>query len=135
MGRRAVIVLDTHAWLWWTAARDRLSPAAATAIDTADVVGVSAISAWEVAMLAQRGRIALDRPAARWVNEAAAIDPRITLLDLDAAIAVDAAALGTRGMHGDPADRFIYATAQHHRAALVTRDAALRAFDPSGTVW
>lgn len=130
-----MIVLDTHAWLWWVAAPGRLSAAATEAIAGADRIGVSAISGWEIAMLSERGRIELDRPAARWVAVALAADPRIESLALDAATAVDAAALGTRGMHGDPADRFIYATAERHGAHLVTRDEALRSFDPAITVW
>lgn len=130
-----MIVLDTHAWLWWAAAPDRLSPAARDAIDRADEIGVSAISAWEVAMLVERGRVSLDRPAARWVRAALDEDPRTVELPLTSVIAVRAAGLGTEGLHGDPADRFIYATARSVDASLVTRDAALRAHDPQRTVW
>jgi PIN domain nuclease of toxin-antitoxin system len=130
-----VIVLDTHAWLWWVASPDRLSTVARDAIDRADEIGIASISAWEVAMLAERGRITLDRPPARWVRAALDADPRTVELPLTAAIAVRAAQLGTDGMHGDPADRFIYATARSLEASLVTRDTALRAHDPAHTVW
>lgn len=130
-----MIVLDTHAWLWWVAAPDRLSAPAAAAIDGAEQIGISAISGWEVAMLAERQRISLDRPAPRWIASALAADPRIVPIALEVAIAVEAAGLGARGMHGDPADRFIYASAQRHRAPLITRDQALRAFDPGATIW
>jgi PIN domain nuclease of toxin-antitoxin system len=71
----------------------------------------------------------------RWVRAALAADPRTVELPLTAAIAVRAAGLGADGPHGDPADRFIYATARSHGASLVTRDAALRAHDPAHTVW
>lgn len=130
-----MIVLDTHAWVWWLAAPDRLSPGARDAIAGAAEIGVSAISAWEVAMLAERGRISLDRPAPRWVRAALSADPRTIELPLTSAIAVRAAQLGADGMHGDPADRFIYATARDRDAPLVTRDAALRAHDAAHTVW
>jgi PIN domain nuclease of toxin-antitoxin system len=40
-----------------------------------------------------------------------------------------------RRFPSDPADRLIYATAQAARARLVTRDTAIRAFDPELTVW
>ena len=130
-----MIVLDTHVWLWWVAAPDRLSPAAREAIDRADEIGIPAICAWEVAMLVERGRVRLDRPAARWVRAALDDDPRTTEVPLTATIAVRAAALGAEGLHGDPADRFIYATARSVNAPLVTRDAALRSHDPQHTVW
>jgi len=130
-----MIVLDTHAWLWWIAAPERLSAAAGDAIDRADEVGVSAISAWEVAMLVERGRVRLDRSPSRWVRAALTSDPRTVELPLTGAIAVRAAQLGADGMHGDPADRFIYATARAHDALLVTRDGALRSHDPERTVW
>ena len=47
-----MIVLDTHAWIWWATDRTRLSASASEAIAAADELGVSAVSAWEVAMLA-----------------------------------------------------------------------------------
>lgn len=129
-----MIVLDTHVWLWWVAAPDRLSKRARAAIEDATEIGVSAISAWEVAMLERRGRIALDRPASRWVR-AALTDPRVVELPLDARVAVEAASLAGDDLPGDPADRFIYATARSRGARLVTRDAALRAHDQQQTVW
>lgn len=128
-----MIVLDTHAWLWWVAAPERLSKRARAAIDDATEIGVSAISAWEVAMLEQRGRVRLDRPAPLWVRAALTTDPRVVELAVDATVAVVAATL--EGMHGDPADRFIYATARSRGARLVTRDAELRAHDRARAVW
>ncbi len=54
---------------------------------------------------------------------------------ITAAIALHAAALDGESFPGDPADRMLYATAQQQRAPLITRDRALRTFDPLGTVW
>lgn len=130
-----MVVLDTHVWLWWATDPKKLSEAAREAIASAAEIGIVAISAWEVTMLEQRKRIALDRPATRWVRDALAADPRIVALSLNPSLAVAAARLGEEGMHGDPADRFIYATARDRRATLITRDEALRTFDPEGTLW
>lgn len=130
-----MIVLDTHAWLWWVSAPERLSKRARTAIDDATEIGVSAISAWEVAMLKQRGRITLDRPVPLWVRAALTTDPRVVELAVDATVAIAAASLSAEGMHGDPADRFIYATARSRGARLLTRDAQLRAHDRARIVW
>lgn len=129
-----MIVLDTHAWLWWLAEPSKLSRAARQAIDEAETIGVSAISAWEIAMLVKRRRISLDRDVVAWVRQALA-PARVAPRPLTPEIAVAAGLLDGDGFPGDPADRFIYATAQAHRARLVTRDEKLRAFDARVTVW
>lgn len=129
-----MIVLDTHAWLWWLADPARLSPAARRAIDEAPQIGVSSVSAWEVAMLVARGRIALDRDVAAWVRQALA-HARVREQPLSAEIALAAGLLDDRGFPGDPADRFIYATAEAARARLVTRDEAIRRFDARTPLW
>jgi len=129
-----VIVLDTHAWLWWVSDPDRLSQVAKAAIESSDSLGVSAISCWEVAMLQLRGRITLDRAPAAWVNAALGL-ARVESLVLDPRAAVEAALLEQDAFPGDPADRMIFATARSRGAPLATKDRALRSFDPAGTVW
>ncbi len=129
-----MIVLDTHAWLWWTAEPERLSAPARAAIEQSSSVGVSTLSAWEVAMLTVRGRIMLDREVGLWVRQALA-DTRVEPLPPSAEVAVAAGLLDAKSFPGDPVDRLIYATAQAARAKLVTRDAAIGAFDPESTVW
>jgi PIN domain nuclease of toxin-antitoxin system len=130
-----VIVLDTHVWLWWTSSPDRLSANAASAIAEADRIAISTISCWEVAMLSELHRIALDRPVGQWVRAALRADDRVAAVGPDEGVAVAAALLGSDGFHGDPADRFIYATAAALDAKLVTRDEAIRRFDPKRAVW
>jgi len=43
-------------------------------------------------------------------------------------VAALAGKLGNEGLHGDPADRLIVATAIHHGADLVSKDKAIRSF-------
>jgi PIN domain nuclease of toxin-antitoxin system len=112
----------------------RLSKPARTAIDHASSIGVSTLSAWEVTMLAARGRIALDRDVGLWVRQALA-DARVEPLPPTTEIAVAAGLLDAKSFPGDPIDRLIYATAQATRARLITRDTAIRAFDPELTIW
>lgn len=64
-----MIVLDTHAWLWWLTATERLSDVAREAIDQVPSVGVWTLSAWEPATLSARGRISLDRDIGLWLVE------------------------------------------------------------------
>jgi PIN domain nuclease of toxin-antitoxin system len=129
-----VIVLDTHVWLWWRAEPERLSETARAAIAHASSIGVSTLSAWEVAMLTVRGRISLDREVGLWVRQALA-EERMTALAPSAEIAVAAGLLDAKGFPGDPIDRLIYTTALAAKAHLITRDAAIRAFDAESTIW
>jgi PIN domain nuclease of toxin-antitoxin system len=85
-------------------------------------------------MLAARGRVAFDRGAPAWIRQALA-QPGIVALPLGPKVAVDAAMLPAGEFVGDPADRFIYATARDRGAGLVTRDERLRDFDPRATIW
>lgn len=129
-----MIVLDTHAWLWWLAAPERLSRTAEQAIERASRIGISTLSAWEVTMLALRGRISLDREVSLWVGQALA-DERVEPLAPSAEVAVSAGLLDAESFPGDPVDRLIYATARSTGATLITRDAAIRAFDSASTLW
>lgn len=85
-------------------------------------------------MLVVRGRISLDRDVSLWVGQALA-DPRVESIAPSADVAVAAGLLDTRKFPGDPVDRLIYATARSTGATLVTRDEAIRAFDPASTLW
>jgi PIN domain nuclease of toxin-antitoxin system len=122
-----MILLDTHALLWWQAGGERLSPAARRAIARADAVLISPISCWEVATLLTKGRIALDRDVHVWVRDLLGSDG-VEPAPLSPQVAVAAALLGAAGFHGDPADRFLYATALEHSVPLVTKDDTIRAY-------
>ena len=128
-----MIVVDTHAWLWWVNGEAALSEQARRTIERADAIGVATISAMEVAALARRGKIDLDTNARAWVGQALALD-RVCELPLTADIAVAAGSFGDDFV-GDAADRIIYATAIVTGWTLVTRDRFLRRYDALRTVW
>jgi len=128
-----VIVLDTHAWLWWQTADEKLSNRAQSEIDRADRIGVCTISCYEIVRATARGRIQLDRDVRTWISQALATE-RIEPLGLTHRVASEAGALGPE-FPGDPVDRIIYATTIEHGTRLVTRDRALLRLDPGRTVW
>jgi PIN domain nuclease of toxin-antitoxin system len=128
-----MIVVDTHAWLWWVNEEAALSESARRTIEQADVIGVATISTMEVAALVERKRITLDTDVRPWVAQALAVD-RVRELPLTAEIAVEAGSFGSDFV-GDPADRIIYATAIATGSKLVTRDRFLRTYDPARTAW
>ena len=115
-----MIILDTHAWIWWVSDPGRLGRKATRVIRSARALGVAAISCWEVATLVEKGRIRLDRSPLDWIEEALAL-PRVELFPLTPAVAVRAAQLGP-AFPGDPADRLIAATALIQSAPLVTKE-------------
>lgn len=118
------LVLDTHVWIWSIEGdRTQLSPAAVRQIERASERGqvlISAISVWEVAMLASKGRISLSRPVDEWVR-AALRAPGSGLLPLTPEIAIDSTRL-PGAPPGDPADRILIASARVTGASLATRD-------------
>lgn len=128
-----MIVLDTHAWIWWVAEPEKLSARARHAIDAAEALGVCAISCWEVAMHVAKRRLELDRDVLLWVRQALAV-PRVTLLSLTPEICVASAQLA-RKSPADPADRMIAASALEHRASIVTKDSRLRSIPGIEPVW
>ncbi|MEA3643255.1 MAG: type II toxin-antitoxin system VapC family toxin [Lamprobacter sp.] len=115
-----MIILDTHAWIWWIDESPTLPEATRQLIDRADYVGIPAICCWELAMLVAKHRIGLSMDVAVWIKLAFQ-RPSVGLLPLTPEIAV----LSTRlpgEFHGDPADRLIVASSLTHNALLVTRD-------------
>lgn len=130
-----MIVLDTHAWLWWLSDPERIPPRTRARIDAAledGSLAVSAISAWEVAMLVAKGRLELTMPVDALVTACEKM-PGFGLLPLTARVAASAAGLALP--HPDPADRCIIATALAMNATLVTKDERLRASDLVRTEW
>ena len=107
------LLLDTHVWLWFMLANAELASNEQNAINRAAASGrlrIAAISVWEAALLASRGRVALGRPLAQWIAEAVSA-PGLSIEPLLPQVAVEAASL-PETFHRDPADRLIVATAR-----------------------
>jgi len=133
MGNRAVILLDTHVWLWWISKPTSLSRSARNRIAAEPQIGICAISCLEVATLVAKGRISLDRDTLEWLETALAM-PRVELIPLTPPISVKATQLGN-DFPGDPADRVIAATSILNSASLVTKDSRIRDYAGVTTVW
>jgi PIN domain nuclease of toxin-antitoxin system len=114
-----MILLDTHALIWWVEGSGHLSPSAEAAIEGQGPVLVSPISFWELAVLVDRGRVSIDRDLRLWCRDLLA-SAMAEVAGLTPSAAISAARL--RGFHGDPADRIIYATARELEVALVSKD-------------
>lgn len=118
------LLLDTHILVWAVADPERLDPAVGEAIgDPENELWFSPISAWELALLVERGRLTLSPDAIRWM-EAAGASLGLREAPLNLAVAFESRRIEVPT--GDPADRFIAATARVYDCTLVTADAALR---------
>ena len=135
MGRRALIVLDTHALIYDALTPARLSARARKAIALAFTereLACSDISLWEIAMLIAHKRLDPAMDARQFLDDMIAAR-HVRVLPITAQIAV----LSQSDMfsHGDPADRLIAATARLHRAPLLTSDTKLRKLKEVTTIW
>jgi PIN domain nuclease of toxin-antitoxin system len=131
-----VIVLDTHALVWWVTGDPTLSKKAKSAIERELAGGeilVSSISAWEIAMLVEREKLVLSMDVGSWLAAVADIGA-VRFVPVDPEIAVKSVELPGE-FHKDPADRMIVATARKFSVSLVTKDEKIRGYAHVKTIW
>lgn len=132
-----MIVLDTHALIWWVNSDKQLSQTARKAIEK-ELAGdgqlmISSITAWEIAMLVVKGRLTLTMDIDDWLETVASIEG-VAFVSVDVDLAVQSVRLPGE-FHSDPADRLIVSLARHFSAPLVTADAKIRAYRHVLTIW
>lgn len=133
-----MIVLDTHALVWWVNDDQQLSPNARAAIDHErqsedGIILVSAISAWEIALLVERGRLTLGMNLDDWLDTVREIDG-VKFVPVDEMVGVESTRL-PGDFHKDPADRMITALARRFNAPLITADENIRRYKHVRSIW
>jgi PIN domain nuclease of toxin-antitoxin system len=131
-----MILLDTHAWVWWLTAPERLSRKTQKLIERSlaqTEVRISSISVWEIAMLVARGRLsfAIDFPS--WLNEATSV-AGTRFCPVDNSVAYQAVNL-PGSFHADPADRMIVATALTLDATVISGDEKIQDYSYVKVLW
>lgn len=129
MNRRIRVVLDTHTLVWLKTDPSRLSSAQVAAVsaieEQGDLLGISAISLWEMAMLIDRRRIDCPQGLRAFLQEVVD-DDSIAVCPVDVRVAAESVAAAP-GFPSDPSDRLIAATARVLGVALATADRNIRA--------
>jgi len=128
-----MFLLDTCTLLWLASDQGQLSDPAREAIAAgAGRLFVSAISAFEIGVKHNKGKLTLPSPPDIWFPKALklhglrriAVTPRIALR-----------ATSLPPLHNDPMDRLIIATAQIRRLVLITPDAHISQYPNVTCLW
>jgi PIN domain nuclease of toxin-antitoxin system len=136
MAGKSVIVLDTHALIWWADSGSKLSrkahQAARTQARRRELVA-SSISVFEIVTLCRRGRLEFKHSIDEWLTDLRTL-PELTIHPVSDEIAERAGGFGD-SFPGDPADRLIAATALVLGVPLITQDLKMLAAPGLTTVW
>ena len=108
------VLLDTHVLIWWDEGR-RIAAEARQAIEEADSVYVSAVSAWEVAIKTGLRRLRPTRTVEEAASESGFLELPVTFRHAERVI-------GLPPHHRDPFDQMLVAQAAVEELTLVTRD-------------
>ena len=131
-----MIVADTHVWIWWLSDPDKIPAKARKLLAESSqeaAIYISSISAWEILLLAAKGRIEFTMDAQDWITKAEAL-PFFRFVAVDNAIAMRSVRL-PGSFHKDPADRIIVATAMILGTTLITSDTRIRKYPHVKTIW
>ena len=129
------LLLDTCAAIWIVRG-EQLTDLAEEAIGRARLEGefilVSPITAWEIGLLAAKGRFASPLSPKAWFSLLLSNDP-IQLSDVTPSILIDSCFLPGEPPR-DPSDRIIIATAREHDLTVMTRDRQILEYAEAGNV-
>lgn len=131
--KQHTLLLDTHVFLWYMQANPILSHTFQKIMEKKEneSVIISAITFWEIGMLAEKGRIQLGMDTLEWVERALTC-PIFQVAPLTPRIAIQSSRL-FENIHGDPADRILIATTKEYNAVLVSSDEKILAFGQDRT--
>jgi PIN domain nuclease of toxin-antitoxin system len=117
------LLLDTHIWLWTDQNPAKLARSVQEAIsDPANERWLSPISIWEVVVLIEKKRITMHEEISVWLETS---KEHLALREAPLTWEIAEEVRFTMPDRGDPADRFLAATAKVYGLTLVTSDQRL----------
>ena len=126
------LLLDTCAVIWLTEKAPLASAAVEALRANAGATYISPITAWEIGMLAARGRLQLLIRPERWFGKLFDAEG-VRLAEMSPELLIASSYLPGKPPR-DPTDRIIAATARELGAMLVTRDRALLEYGEAGHI-
>ena len=113
-------LLDTHTFLWMAAKPQLLSlRVRELVVEKRNQLGMSAASAWEIAMLQRLDRIQLPDVPSRFIPEALQL---LNIIPVPIGFTTVISAVGLPLIHRDPFDRLIIAEALKEKLTVITKD-------------
>jgi PIN domain nuclease of toxin-antitoxin system len=124
------ILLDTSALLWILGKDPKLSKRVqAAVVSPSPDIRVSVVSAWEIVLKFQAGKLSFDVPIEKVLSEVCNSWPMLTVRPEHIA-----GILELPPIHRDPFDRLLIAQARMEGMTLATSDSRIRQYDVS-TIW
>lgn len=125
------LLLDTHVFIWWDSEHGRLSPKVLDLCqDPANVLILSTVSAWEMQIKLQLGKLKLHVPLAELIESQQQINNlEILPVKLEHVLALDK----LPDHHKDPFDRLLIAQANTEGVVLISRDPVFRLYSDNVT--
>lgn len=119
-------LLDTNTFLYWIAGGTELSESARAFIrKPGNEIWISLVTAWELAIKSNQGKIKLSSPVVRFMNQHVESNGfRLMGIELD-----DVAGIETLPLHHrDPFDRLLIVQAANRKLPVVSSDSAFSAY-------
>lgn len=125
------LLLDTHAFLWFITADNKISINAKTEIENINnSVFVSLVSIWEIAIKHKLGKLQLNYAFENIFNEAIKSGIEIITLEKPDLIQLDSLDL----IHNDPFDRLLVAQSIIRGFTFVSKDEIIKKY-PVSVLW
>lgn len=126
------LLLDSHAFIWWSSEPEKLSSRARTGFeDSNNVLLLSVASVWEMQIKLQLGKLKLVAPLRTLIeNQQRNNGLQILRIDIEHAFTLDTLPLH----HKDPFDRMLIAQANTEELFVVSKDEIFKAY-PVKLLW
>lgn len=126
------LLLDTHAFIWWASAPEKLSKKALRLCeDRNNVLILSVASVWEMQIKIQLGKLNLNEPLTGLIEEQQKVnDLQILPVELEHVLALENLA----DHHNDPFDRLLLAQSRVENLTLISKDPMIKKYLPK-VIW
>lgn len=126
------LLLDSHAFIWWSSEPEKLSSRARTGFeDSNNVLLLSVASVWEMQIKLQLGKLKLVAPLRTLIeNQQRNNGLQILRIDIEHAFTLDT----LPPHHKDPFDRMLIAQANTEELFVVSKDEIFKAY-PVKLLW